>query len=168
MIACVDVFYQPERANAACLLFRDWPADTAVEEVALELPAGEPYRSGQLFRRELPSILAVLEALSQAPAVVLIDGYVWLDAAGTPGLGGHLYRALGEATSVVGVAKTQFRGAPAVAVTRGHSRVPLYVSAAGIDPAEAAANVRRMHGAFRIPTLLKRVDRLCRTRGGGT
>jgi len=48
-------------------------------------------------------------------------------------------------------------------VLRGDSRRPLYVTAAGLDPAAAALHVRSMHGPFRIPTLLKRVDQLCRT-----
>jgi deoxyribonuclease V len=63
---------------------------------------------------------------------------------------------------VVGVAKRPFRGAPALEVLRGASARPLYVTAIGIDAAHAADGVRRMHGAHRIPTLLTRVDRLCR------
>ena len=31
-----------------------------------------------------------------------------------------------------------------------------------MDRAEAARAIQRMHGLYRIPTLLKRVDRLCR------
>jgi deoxyribonuclease V len=87
---------------------------------------------------------------------------VWLGA-GRPGLGAHLYQALGRRTAVVGVAKRRFHGAgDAVPILRGTSQVPLFVTAVGIDLAEAAEGVRRMHGAHRIPTLLKRVDRLSR------
>lgn len=98
-----------------------------------------------------------------APArAVIIDGYVWLGA-GRSGLGAHLYDALGQRIAVVGVAKRRFHGAgDAVPVLRGTSQVPLFVTAVGIDLAEAAEGVRRMHGAHRIPTLLKRVDRLSR------
>jgi deoxyribonuclease V len=98
-----------------------------------------------------------------APAsTVIIDGYVWLGA-GRPGLGAHLYQALGQRTAVVGVAKRRFHGAgDAVPILRGTSQVPLFVTAVGIDLAGAAEGVRRMHGAHRIPTLLKRVDRLSR------
>lgn len=93
---------------------------------------------------------------------VIIDGYVWLGA-GRPGLGAHLHQALGQRTPVIGVAKRRFHGAgDAVAILRGTSQVPLFVTAVGIDVAEAAAGVQRMHGAHRIPTLLKRVDRLSR------
>jgi len=94
---------------------------------------------------------------------VIVDGYVWLDANGTPGLGGHLYEALAGKVTVVGVAKTVFRGAGwAIPVTRGSSAVPLFVTAAGIDPKRAAEELKVMHGPYRLPTLLKRVDRLCR------
>lgn len=45
---------------------------------------------------------------------------------------------------------------------RGTSRSPLYVTAAGMDATEAARHIAEMHGPHRIPTLLKRIDRLCR------
>ena len=56
------------------------------------------------------------------------------------------------------------RDGVAEAVLRGGSERPLWVTAAGMDPREACARVREMHGAHRIPTLLKRVDALCRGR----
>jgi deoxyribonuclease V len=36
------------------------------------------------------------------------------------------------------------------------------VTAAGIDVEEAARHVAAMHGNYRVPTLLKRVDSACR------
>ncbi|PKN30756.1 MAG: endonuclease V, partial [Deltaproteobacteria bacterium HGW-Deltaproteobacteria-21] len=48
-------------------------------------------------------------------------------------------------------------------VFRGRSKSPLYVTAAGMDPSEAAGHIRSMHGGHRIPTLLKQVDRLSRS-----
>jgi deoxyribonuclease V len=47
-------------------------------------------------------------------------------------------------------------------VVRGASARPLHVSAIGIDPREAAARVRAMHGPYRIPTLIRRADALAR------
>lgn len=93
---------------------------------------------------------------------MVIDAYVWLDSNSRPGLGAYLYSALESRTPVVGVAKTLFPGAPAIPVFRGRSRSALFVTAQGMPPEEAAAHIREMHGAFRIPTLLKRVDRLSR------
>ncbi len=65
----------------------------------------------------------------------------------------------------MGVAKMRFsRARVAREVTRGGSRSPLYVTAVGIDLRMAACHIREMHGQYRIPTLLKRVDHLCRGR----
>jgi deoxyribonuclease V len=82
--------------------------------------------------------------------------------AGKPGLGGHLHAALGGGIVIVGVAKTAYRGGVALAITRGQSQSPLFVTAAGLDAARAAELVRAMHGPFRLPDLLKRVDLLAR------
>jgi deoxyribonuclease V len=63
----------------------------------------------------------------------------------------------------VGVAKRPFHAATrAIDVLRGESAQALSVTAIGMDVAAAAEHVRSMHGAHRIPTLLKRTDRLCR------
>jgi deoxyribonuclease V len=81
-------------------------------------------------------------------------------------LGWHLFDALESKIPVIGVAKSRFEGAPAHEVYRGASRRPLYVTAAGMTLAKAAANIQAMHGAHRIPTLLQRVDRLAREKVG--
>ena len=54
------------------------------------------YVPGQFYRRELPCLLAVFGLVRQPLEIILIDGYVWLDAQGMPGLGGHLFDALGQ------------------------------------------------------------------------
>ena len=51
----------------------------------------------------------------------------------------------------------------AVPVYRGISQTPLQVTAEGVSATEAAGWVASMHGDHRIPTLLKRADRLART-----
>jgi deoxyribonuclease V len=163
MIACVDVDYRDGGAVVACVLFRAWDdADSAgvyVERIARV----EPYQPGQFYRRELPCLLRVLGRVSGPLEAVVVDGYVWLRDECTPGLGAHLYEALGRTVPVVGVAKTRFASAGAAEeVLRGGSRRPLYVSAAGLDQQTAARHVQAMHGPFRIPTLLRRVDQLCR------
>jgi len=83
------------------------------------------------------------------------------------GLGRHLADALaarGVNALVVGVAKTRFAGAEALEVCRGASASPLFVTAAGVASDVAANDVRRMHGDYRVPTLLRRVDTLARGR----
>jgi deoxyribonuclease V len=163
MIACIDVDYRGSGATAACVLFHAWGDAKGVSETVVPIARVEPYEPGQFFRRELPCLLAVLEAARGAPGVVVVDGYVWLADERDPGLGAHLYRALGGRAVVVGVAKTRFaRAGAAREVLRGTSRLPLFVTAAGMDVDEAALHVGAMHGPHRTPTLLKRVDQLCR------
>jgi deoxyribonuclease V len=60
------------------------------------------------------------------------------------------------------VAKSKYKGASGIEVFRGRSSRPLDVTAAGMDPGAAAERIRRMRGAYRLPTLLKYVDRLAR------
>lgn len=162
MIVCVDVDYRAAEVVAACVGFHDW-RDAAPALEAVTRTAGPPpaYESGAFYRRELPYLMAALAALAAPPRVVVVDGYVWL-APGRPGLGAHLHAALGGVVEVVGVAKRHFEGTAALPVLRGTSRQPLFVTTTGDDAAATAAAVRSMHGAHRIPTLLKRVDRLCR------
>jgi deoxyribonuclease V len=163
MIACTDVHYTNTHAIAACILFRGWSdahPDLAINE-RVEDPA--PYEPGRFYLRELPALLSVISKLTVRPEVVIIDGYVWLGDWDHPGLGAYLHKGLAGTVAVIGVAKKHFRPGPAVqAVRRGTSARPLYVSTAGMDLNEAAARIVALHGKFRVPTLLKRVDRLCR------
>lgn len=163
MIAALDVHYADPTATAACVLFASWTDAAPASEHVVSIASVAPYEPGEFRKRELPCLLAALAALPAAPELVVIDGYVWL-APGRPGLGAHLFDALGAKTPVVGVAKTRFQGAAAIEVVRGTSAKPLFVTAAGVDPALAAAHVAAMHGPHRIPTLLARADALARGR----
>jgi deoxyribonuclease V len=156
----VDVDYRKKGAVAAGLWFRGWTAATADRQAIASFSTVADYEPGQFYRRELPCLLGVLER-GPRPDVVLVDGYVWLGP-GVPGLGAHLHAVLGGV--VVGVAKTRYAGATdAVAVCRGGSRSPLFVSAVGMSAETAAAHVTAMHGPNRVPTLLKQVDTLARS-----
>ena len=62
------------------------------------------------------------------------------------------------------MAKSAFRTAThAIPVLRGTSARPVFVTAAGMPSADAAALVWRMAGRFRIPNALRRADQLART-----
>ncbi len=165
MRACLDVDYRADGpAFAACLLFDRDDAPVEAARFVERVDAVAPYEPGAFYRRELPCLLAVLARAGVPIDTAFVDGYVWLDDRDTPGLGAHLYEALGRRTAVIGVAKTAFRGAgAAIEVVRGAGHKPLYVTAAGTDAATAAARVAAMHGPFRMPTLLRRVDRCCRS-----
>ncbi len=99
----------------------------------------------------MPCIKAVLNDLGTRPDVIVIDGYVWLDAQGKKGLGAHLFELLNGEIPVIGVAKTSFATATnAIEVFRGQSSRPLWVTAIGTNEFDAAKFVRSMHGNHRI------------------
>jgi deoxyribonuclease V len=156
----VDVDYRGRLAVAAGLWFRGWAADEPEHQAVAVCADAAGYEPGAFYRRELPALLAVL-GRGPRPDVVIVDGYVWL-ADRAAGLGARLHAEVGGV--VVGVAKTRYAGATAaVEVCRGGSRSPLFVSAVGVSAAEAATKVAAMHGPYRVPTLLKRVDALARS-----
>jgi deoxyribonuclease V len=164
MLGCVDVDYRDEGAVAACVLFGAWTDAASTREVVVRIAWVEPYQPGQFYKRELPCLLSVLEAVGEPLEVVVVDGYVWLADKTRPGLGARLYEALDRRVPVIGVAKTRFASATlAVEVRRGDSQRPLYVTAAGLEPDQAARYIASMHGEYRLPALLKRVDQLCRS-----
>ena len=142
-----------------------------IAERALQLRQRRPFLAIPIHT--LPLILAyrtvlrcLLTLLRQLPPIefVLIAGYVWLDGVGTCGLGGHLFQARGGKVAVIGVAKTRFpRAEQAIQITRGQSSRPLFITAAGLAKEAAATCIRTMHGANRIPTLLRRAHLLAET-----
>jgi len=167
MLACVDVDYRGDEgpAVASCVVTEDWDSSESREEHVAVIPRVAPYTPGQFYQRELPCILLVLEKVQTPLDAILVDGHVWLDDEGTPGLGAHLYGALEEQIPVIGIAKNPFGDSHGQRrVLRGQSHKPLFVTAAGIDVDVAAESVRRMHGAHRIPSLLTWADQLCRTK----
>jgi deoxyribonuclease V len=120
-----------------------------------------PYEPGAFYKRELPCILALLERLKAQPDIIIVDGYADLGVE-HPGLGRHLFDALGGRVSVIGVAKTAFKAAPHVEVIRGKSTKPLFVTSAGMDIDVAVESIKAMYGKHRIPDMLKAVDGLAR------
>ena len=162
MIACTDVDYRENPAWTGILLFDHWGDEHPVWERVDACQWAGDYRSGQFFRRELPPLLQALGRLHQMPQVVIVAGYCWLGPE-VPGLGAHLHVRL-QGPAVVGVAKSPYRSWPGLPNLRGQSSAPLYITACAFDEEEAGRAVQRMHGAFRIPTLLRRVDQLARGR----
>lgn len=161
MIAAFDVHYLEDgRASAAAVLFSDYGDAAPTREYTRLLPAAADYVPGEFYRRELPCILCLIERIDLPLDEMIIDGYVMLGS--RPGLGQHLFQAFDGKIPVIGVAKSSFEGSSGAEVFRGGSGRPLYVTAAGLDLKSAAEKIRTMHGFNRIPTMLKRVDRLAR------
>jgi deoxyribonuclease V len=163
MIACVDTQYFEDHAATGVVLFDHWMDRLPVKTFRHQL-AGAPaqYVAGEFYRRELPCITAALLPHLDQIETVVIDGYVHLGI-DQPGLGLKLFQQLDERKAIVGVAKKAFHSADlAIAVTRGQSQMPLFITAAGIAADEAARQIQKMHGPYRIPTLLKLADSIAR------
>jgi deoxyribonuclease V len=161
LFVAVDVHYLDDSAARAAVVAA---CDQRFSAIACTdtavVPVSAEYRSGEFYRRELPPLQAVIPR-SGALALIVVDGYVDLDAGGRPGLGAYVHAEFG--VPVVGVAKTPFRTAThAVRVFRGRSARPLYVTAAGMTSDDAGRLVGEMAGSFRVPDALKRADRLAR------
>jgi deoxyribonuclease V len=161
MFAAVDVHYPPSGGARAALVLASDPAFSAiVSEKTVLIDHVAPYQPGEFYRRELPPVRAVLADVDDLD-LLIVDGYVTLDPDGRPGLGAYAHEEF--SVPVIGVAKTSFASAVhAVPVVRGNAKRPLYVTAAGIPPADAAELIRRMPGKFRLPDALRRVDALAR------
>ncbi|HET9959588.1 MAG TPA: endonuclease V [Polyangiaceae bacterium] len=162
-IAILDVQYFQDKASAACVVAQHW-SDGEPSEVKHRIVSPvAPYEPGRFYLRELPALLAVLGTLETPVSAIIVDSYVVLDAAGTLGLGGHLYRHLDGERPVIGVAKTRYKGSSfALPVLRGQSQRPLFVTALGVAAERAAEWVKAMHGEYRIPTLLALADSTAR------
>ncbi|MFJ9339768.1 endonuclease V [Streptomyces sp. NPDC101733] len=182
LIAGVDVAYDDARdlvAAAAVVL------DAATLDVVAESTAvghvSFPYVPGLLAFRELPTVLAALEALDTAPDLVVCDGYGLAHPRGF-GLACHLGVVTGLPS--IGVAKNPFtftyaepgprRGdaspllAPDGAVVGRALRTqdgikPVYVSVGHrVSLDNACAQVLALSPRFRIPESTRHADSLCR------
>lgn len=163
MILATDIYYFDDKAKAVAVAFERWTDEQPTQVFTCQLDQVAEYVPGEFYKRELPCILEVLKQpdLNQVEAIV-VDGYVILDNKGKIGLGGHLFHALGGTIPVIGVAKTNFASntRQVVEVLRGNSQRPLFVTAMGMDVSEAANHIHSMAGTFRLPTLLKEVDKI--------
>jgi deoxyribonuclease V len=162
LFAAADVYYPgPGGARAAAVVAADAAFTHVLAEYTALTPEVLPYRPGQSYLRELPPLRAVLHGMPGL-GLLVVDGYAGLDPRGRPGLGAHAHTEFG--IPVIGVAKSVFRTAThAIAVRRGTSARPVFVTAAGMSRTHAAELIQNMAGRFRIPDALRRADTLART-----
>lgn len=164
MILAVDVAYKGSLAFAAGVLFQNWIDAIPQRQITARIDQVQDYVPGQFYKREMPCVVELLAQLDKLPDTIVVDGFVYLGSERRPGLGQHLYGELKGKVFVIGVAKKPFHDTPrSMELYRGNSKAPLYVTAAGVDEAEAKAYIAEMHGAYRIPTLLKLVDQICKS-----
>lgn len=132
------------------------------KNISYEYENVAPYEPGKFYKRELPCILKLLKQvdLSSLEAIV-IDGHCYIDNNKSFGLGGYLWEALDKLIPIIGVAKKQFINTEEVSkeILRGESKTLLYVSSIDFELKTAIGKIKDMHGDYRIPTILKLVDR---------
>ncbi|MFF3691494.1 endonuclease V [Streptomyces sp. NPDC002187] len=182
LVTGVDVAYDDERdIVAAAAVVLDAATFTVVDEATAIGRVTFPYVPGLLAFREIPTVLAALDALTAGPGLVVCDGY----GRAHPrrfGLASHLGVLTGLPT--IGVAKNPFvftygepgsgRGdfAPLLAddaeevgrALRTQNGVkPVFVSAGHrVTLANACAHTLHLAPDYRIPETTRRADSLCR------
>jgi len=163
MILAFDTYYFDGKAKTVCLEFTEWNQSENFKIHTEIIDNIEDYIPGEFYRRELPCILSLLNQFDlKNIEAIIVDGFVYLDDEKKYGLGGHLYEKLNKEVPVIGVAKTNFASIEKYkkALVRGESKKPLYVTSIGIELEDAFQKVESMAGEFRMPTLLKEMDRL--------
>ena len=161
----MDVHIEGDSARVGAVAFDDWAAAEGTRHYALAVPHVEKPAKGELDLRALPWLIQVLEANGLQPEVIVLDGFVHLDAQDTPGLGRRLHDALAGRTAVIGVSKSGFKGTDTpdqFCIFREDETPPLVVTCEGIDLGAAKARVRMMHGRKRVPTLVKLAARIAK------
>lgn len=161
----MDVGYDDTKANSASVTFQNWDDQTPISSNKIIINNIADYEPGQFYKRELPCLIQGLELYDLKEVdTIIIDGFVWLNSERKAGLGAYLFDALDKKIPIIGVAKRKFHGENIFMkmIERGKSKNPLFITAEGIDLNQAANLIKNMHGEYRIPTLLKEVDRLSR------
>lgn len=163
MILAFDTYYFDGKAKTVCLEFTEWNQSKNFKVHTEIIGNVEEYIPGEFYRRELPCIISLLNQFDLKDIdFIIVDGFVYLDDEMKYGLGGYLYEKLNKEIPIIGVAKTNFASIEKNKriLLRGDSKKPLFVTAIGIDLDDAFKKVESMAGEFRMPTLLKEMDRL--------
>ena len=163
MILAFDTYYFQDKARTVCLQFETWEDKQSYKIYTETADKVEEYTSGEFYKRELPCILSLIDKIEiHKIEAIVVDGFVILDDEKKPGLGAFLYTRLEEKIPIIGVAKNNFLKIKKEKrkVYRGISKKPLYVTSIGINVDIAAEKIKSMDGEFRMPTLLKQLDRL--------
>jgi len=163
MNLAIDIYYHDKGATCVGVLF-DWEDVEPKKIIRAFLDEVEEYVPGEFYKRELPCVMAVIYQVRQYKIdCIILDSHVQLGN-GQIGLGEYVYKTVNEIYPIIGVGKRGFYSNAEYVreVRRGESENPLYVSAIGMDLDKAAECIKNMHGKFRLPTILKEVDRIGR------
>ncbi|MEL7249243.1 MAG: endonuclease V, partial [Bacteroidota bacterium] len=78
MIACFDVHYREDFAQAAAVLLKDWTDTEAAKTYVIQTPLAGEYEPGQFYKRELPVLQELLSQIEESLSFLVVDSYVYL------------------------------------------------------------------------------------------
>lgn len=178
MILITDVFYN-ENENAAhigAITIEDWTSTTIAKQWEIDKKGIDcEYIPGQFYKREMPCLIELWNTISDEDKknidTIIVDGFydIW---DGRPGLGHHFHDWLidnGYDVEVVGIAKNPCRETNefTLPVYRTEAsktskwRNALWVNGSNMEH-NYQEKVLKMDGKYRIPTMIKHVDKLSR------
>lgn len=178
MILLIDVHYDElnNSAHIAGILAEDWVSDKIISTYEIDKDGIDcTYIPGQFYRREMPCIIELWNNLPNDIKTnidtIIVDGFydIW---DGSKGLGHHVRDWLyehGYIKEVVGIAKNPCRETnkftlPVFRTEESKTskcRSALWVNGSNMEN-DYQNKVLNMHGKYRIPTLIKAVDKLSR------
>lgn len=165
----LDTYYWSDSlAKTVGVVFNNWSDSEPIKIITDTCTTFGPYIPGKFYIRELPCVLGLLTKIDISEFDTLItDSFLRLrdsDGNDSDGLGMKLYEALGkpEWIDIWSIAKTEFGKCHEIScpVLRGEAINPIYVQALKVGNQKAGEIVRDvMNGQYRIPTLLKILDK---------
>src|ERR1051326_7930003 len=101
MLVALDVHYDEATmiGAGAAVVFEQWEDAVPMAACVAECRDIQPYVPGELFKRELPCLLAVLGKVREPLSLLVVDCYVTLGS--KPGLGMHLWEALDRKVPII-------------------------------------------------------------------
>lgn len=164
----LDTYYlEEDDAYTVGVLFDRWTDSEPQEIITTHTHDFASYIPGEFYKRELPCILDLLRKVRLDEIdVIILDGFLRLKLDDVKevkdGLGMHLKHYLPEHIRLIGVAKSMFGDNKRISepVLRGESTNPLWVQGEGYSNKEAAELIKNMYGNYRIPQILKTLDKL--------
>lgn len=176
MILALDSYYKDDICNTSLVVFESINDDVPCYSDTIYTTITSEYIPGQLYKRELPGIIKILEKLQKdrpnlwkSITIIITDSFITLKTGDKEwgGLGYHLKEYLDSIGCndkvIYGVAKSNFGDCDQISklVYRGKSKTPLYVQST-YNNNKAANVIKNLHGKYRIPTMLKMVDSISR------
>ena len=162
MQLAIDIYYLPNQTAKCVGVLFNWEDKSPQKFIVTKVENVAEYIPGEFYLRELPCVLAITDLIDLTKIeTAVVDGHVQLGE-GKKGLGEYVYEALDKKIPVIGVAKRSYHTNKQLVkqVLRGNSSNPLHVSAIGVKLEWAAQKVAEMHGEYRIPDILKKLDQV--------